>query len=85
VIGGPIGGAVGLALVVLVWLMLEKHRQDSKRKSTASLEGSQDSMMEQGRRGFDVESQHPPRSADQSTDGGHQTKHRETTPYWGDL
>lgn len=85
VIGGPIGGAIGLALIVLVWLMLEKRRQDPTRRSTASSESSKDSILEQSRRGCDLESQATCRNADQTTDRKHKKQQQEITPYWGDL
>jgi hypothetical protein len=71
VIGAPIGGAVGLALIVLVWLVLEKPRKRSGQKSTTLSQGSEDSMVEG--------------SIDLSTDSAHKNKTRETNPYWGDF
>lgn len=86
VIGGPIGGAVGLALIVLVWLIFEKSRHDPTRKSTPSSECSQDSILERDRHDRDLESNNPSSNGSQNT-VKHKKRRVEETPhrYWGDL
>lgn len=87
VIGGPIGGAVGLALIVLVWLIFEKSRHDPTRKSTPPSESSQDSILQRDRHDRDLESNNPPSNGSKSTVGKHKKRRIEETPhrYWGDL